>query len=197
MFSGATLGGTATLDPVSLTIHGGGTFAPGVPGTFMTVTGNLVLESAAIYMVTINGANSSGALVSVTATIDTGALVHGNPANTAIVGTKYTILTATGGVTGIFADPDVFFGRYEGVLSYDADDVFMTVQNGALVPLSANPPQNVLNVANAIDTAIQNGVTPPPGFQNLFSYTPAQLENALAQLLRASRRPMPGRARSS
>ena len=103
--------------------------------------------------------------------------------STAIVGTKYTILTATGGVTGIFADPDVFFGRYEGMLSYDADDVFMTVQNGALVPLlPPNPPQNVLNVANAIDTAIQNGVTPPPGFQNLFNYTPAQLENALAQL---------------
>ena len=33
-----------------------------------------------------------------------------------------------------------------------------------------------------IDTAIQSGVTPPPGFQNLFNYTPAQLQNALAQL---------------
>ena len=183
VFSSGTLAGTGTLDPVTLTIHGGGTFAPGVPGTFMTVTGNLVLQSAAIYMVTINGANTSGALVSGTTTIDTGALVHGNPASTAIVGTKYTILTATGGVTGIFADPDVFFGRYEGVLSYDAEDVFMTVQNGALVPLlPPNPPQNVLNVANAIDTAIQNGVTPPLGFQNLFSYSPQQLENALAGL---------------
>ena len=78
---------------------------------------------------------------------------------------------------------DLFFGRYEGMLSYDADDVFLTVQNGALVPLlPPNPPQNVLNVANAIDNAIQSGVTPPPGFQNLFNYTPAQLENALAQL---------------
>ena len=59
----------------------------------------------------------------------------------------------------------------------------LTVENGALVPLlPPSAPQNVLNVANAIDTAIQNGVTPPPGFQNLFNYTPAQLENALAQL---------------
>ena len=182
VFSGATLGGTGTLDP-NLTIHGGGTFAPGAPGTFMQITGSLTLQSAAIYMVTINGAATSGANVTGSAMVDAGALVKGNPTSTAVVGTKYTILTASTGVTGTFADTDVFFGRYEGVLSYDADDVFMTVQNGALVPLlPPNPPQNVLNVANAIDTAIQSGVTPPTGFQNLFNYSPAQLQNALAQL---------------
>ena len=68
-FRGATLGGTGTLDP-NLTIHPGGTFAPGVPGTFMQVTGSLTLQSAAFYMVTINGANVSGANVTGTATID-------------------------------------------------------------------------------------------------------------------------------
>ncbi len=187
VFSGATLGGTGTLDP-NLTIHGGGMFAPGVPGTFMTVTGSLTLQSAAIYMVTITGANASGALVNGTpgtATIVAGALVEANSASTAIVGTKYTILTATSGVSGQFNNGvnDFFFGRYKGILSYDTDDVFLTAQNGALVPLlPPNPPQNVLNVANAIDTAIQSGVTPPAGFQNLFNYTPAQLQNALAQL---------------
>jgi uncharacterized protein with beta-barrel porin domain len=187
VLSGATLGGTGTLDP-NLTIHSGGTFAPGVPGTFMTVTGSLTLQSAAIYMVTITGAASSGALVNGapgTATIDAGALVRVNSTSTPVVGTKYTILTATSGVNGQFNNgvDDFFFGRYEGILSYDTDDAFVTVQNGALVPLlPPNPPQNVLNVANAIDTAIQSGVTPPPGFQNLFDYTPAQLQNALAQL---------------
>ena len=202
VFSGATLGGTGTLDP-DLTIHGGGTFAPGVPGTFMTVTGSLTLQSAAIYMVTITGANSSGALVNGapgTATIDAGALVHVNSASTPVVGTKYTILTATSGVSGQFNNgvDDFFFGRYEGILSYRPNDVFVTVQNGALVPLlPPNPPQNVLNVANAIDTAIQSGVTPPPGFQNLFNYTPAQLQNALAQLEGQPAQPMPGRAPSS
>ncbi len=184
VFSGGTLAGSGTLDPVALTIHGGGTFAPGVPGTFMTVSGNLVLQSAAIYMVTINGANASGALVSGTATINSGALAAGNPlSSNAIIGNTYTIMTASSGVIGTFADPKFFFGRYEGVLSYDADDVFVTVENGALIPLlPPNPPQNVLNVANAIDTAIQSGVNPPPGFTNLFNYTPQQLENALAQL---------------
>ena len=55
VFSGATLGGTGTLDP-NLTIHGGGTFGPGTPGTLMQITGSLTLQSASIYMITINGA---------------------------------------------------------------------------------------------------------------------------------------------
>ena len=157
VFSGATLGGTGTLDP-NLTIHGGGTFAPGVPGTFMQVTGSLTLESASIYMITINGANTSGANVTGTAAIQAGALAEGSPASSnAVIGNTYTIMSATT-LTGVFADPKFFFGRYEGVLSYDYldGDVLLTVENGALVPLlPPGAPQNVLNVANAIDTAIQ------------------------------------------
>ena len=184
VYSGATLGGTGTLDP-NLTIHGGGTFAPGVPGTFMQVTGSLTLESASIYMITINGANTSGANVTGTAAIQAGALAEGSPASSnAVIGNTYTIMSATT-LTGVFADPKFFFGRYEGVLSYDYldGDVLLTVENGALTPLlPPGAPQNAVNVAHGIDTAIQNGVSPPPGFQNLFNYTPAQLENALAQL---------------
>ncbi len=133
VFSGATLGGTGTLDP-NLTIHGGGTFAPGVPGTFMQVTGSLTLESASIYMITINGANTSGANVTGTAAIQAGALAEGSPASSnAVIGNTYTIMSATT-LTGVFADPKFFFGRYEGVLSYDYldGDVLLTVENGAL-----------------------------------------------------------------
>jgi hypothetical protein len=168
-----------------MTIHSGGTFAPGVPGTFMQISGTLTLQSAAIYMVTINGANTSG--VNVTgapgsATIDSGALAKANTSSTPIIGTKYTILTATS-VSGTFADPTFFFGRYEGVLSYDANDVFLTVQNGSLLPLlPPGAPINVINIANGIDNAIANGAPIPAGFQNIFNFTPAQIVNALTQL---------------
>ena len=40
-----------------MTIHSGGTFAPGtpgVPGTSMTITGNLAFQSGAIYLVQLN-----------------------------------------------------------------------------------------------------------------------------------------------
>jgi outer membrane autotransporter protein len=180
VLSGATLGGTGTLDPLAVTIHAGGTFAPGVPGTFMNITGNLVLQSAAVYLVTINGANASGSAIAGTATV-AGAIAAGNAASTPIVGHTYTIMTAAGGVSGTFADPTFFFGAYEGVLSYGTTFVDLTVQNGALL-LPSGAPTNVVNVGNGINTAIQNGVAPPPGFQNLFNFTPAQIENALTQL---------------
>ena len=75
---------------------------------------------------------------------------------------------------GVLVDP---------VLSYDADDAYLTIQ-GVLFTLNvpANAPTNVQNVANAIDQFIIGGGTPPAGFQNLFNYTPAQLETALTQL---------------
>ena len=202
VLSGATFGGTATIDPVAVTIHGGGTFAPGTTTTKMTIAGSLTLQSAAIYMVTITGANSSGALVNGTpgtATIVAGALVRVNSASTPVVGTTYTILSATGGVSGQFNNgvDDIFFGRYEGILSYLTDEVDLTVQNGALVPLlPPNPPQNVLNVANAIDSAIQSGVTPPPD-SRICSTTRRRSFRTRWRSSRASPRLMPGRAPSS
>jgi uncharacterized protein with beta-barrel porin domain len=154
-----------------------------VPGTFMQVTGSLTLQAAAFYMVTINGANVSGANVTGTATIQTGALAEVNPASSnPIVGNTYTIMTATT-VNGVFADPIFFFGSHEGILSYGSTYVDLTVQYASLIPLlPPGAPQNVLNVANAIDNAILSGATPPSNFQNLFNFTPAQLEHALSQL---------------
>ena len=102
--------------------------------------------------------------------------------NTA-AGDSYTVLTASGGVGGAFVDPFFFFGKFEGVLNYDLDDVFLTVNLGSLTQLlPANAPVNVINVANDIDTVLQGGAPLPTQFQNLFNYTPQQLENALAQL---------------
>ena len=52
--SGGTLAGAGTLDPLTMTIHSGGTFSPGtpgVPGTSMTITGNLAFQSGALYVV--------------------------------------------------------------------------------------------------------------------------------------------------
>src|SRR5581483_12410361 len=58
--NGATLEGIAALT-TALTVSGGGIFAPGVPGTKMSITGSMTLQAASIYMVTITGANVSGA----------------------------------------------------------------------------------------------------------------------------------------
>ena len=178
-----TLFDSGSIAAAGVVVLTGGTFAPGTTSTKMTITGSLVLQSAAVYMVTLNATNASGANVSTFATITSGAVFAVGSASAPTVGTTFTVLTANTGVTGTFSDPTVVFGEYRGTLSYDADDVFLSVTYNSLTSLlPPNPPQNVLNVANGIENAIQNGVTPPAGFQNLFNYTPAQLENALTQL---------------
>jgi hypothetical protein len=180
VLSGATLGGTGTLGsiplPTAMTVHTGGTFAPGVPGTVMQVTGSLTLQSAAIYMVSIDGVNVSGANVTGTVSIasgSSGAVFKVAGGSTPVVNTDYLVLTASS-ITGTFSNSTVLFGGYEGRLDYShADEVFLDVSFGTIAPLlPPGAPQNVINVANAIDSAITGGATLPANFQTLFSYTP-------------------------
>ena len=79
-------------------------FAPGngTPGSFMTVTGNLAFQSGAHYLVQLNPATSSFTNVTGTATLG-GATVNASYANGSYVSKQYTILTATGGVSGTFS----------------------------------------------------------------------------------------------
>ena len=95
-----------------------------------------------------------------------------------------TVLTASTGVVGTFADPTLTFGNYFGTLLYpDPYDVLLSVRFNTFTPLlPPGAPQNVLNVAQGIDNAISGGVVPPTDFQNLFNFTPQQLQNALTQL---------------
>ena len=161
----------------------GGTLAPGLPNTpgTLSITGSLVFTSAAAYMITINGASASKTVVTGPATAG-GATVKVASGSQINFGQTYTILTATGGVSGTF-NPAVTFGALTGTLSYDADDVFLTFKSGSLAPLlPPGAPQNVINVANAIDNALAAGGTLPSGFSNLFNFTPQQLVGALTQL---------------
>jgi uncharacterized protein with beta-barrel porin domain len=188
VFSGGILAGTGTLDP-NLQIFSGGTLAPGPVGGIgtMTITGNLQFFAGSTYQVTIAPTSNSKTQDNGTATLG-GATVQVAPLAGTYGPHTYTILTDTGGTIGI---GNSFAGSVtstrgvlvDPVLSYDADDAYLTIQ-GVLFTLNvpANAPTNVQNVANAIDQFIIGGGTPPAGFQNLFNYTPAQLETALTQL---------------
>src|SRR5215472_3842794 len=135
-------------------------------------------------MVTLTKASTNaGANVSGAVTIGSGVTFTVASGSTAAA-TTYTVLVAGGGLTGAFANQTVTIGVAEkGTLSYVGNDVDLTVKYTSLQPLlPANAPANVLSVANTIDTAIQNGVTPPAGFTNLFNLSPAQLQYGLSQL---------------
>jgi hypothetical protein len=95
--SRAVLSGIGTVGTTQ--IKAGGTFAPGngTAGSSMTVTGNLAFQSGAIYLVQIDPATSSTAVVSGTATLG-GATVQAAFASGGYIEKRYTILTASTGI---------------------------------------------------------------------------------------------------
>jgi uncharacterized protein with beta-barrel porin domain len=122
--SGGTFTGTGTVTNLAVS---GGTFAPGTgtPGTFMTVTGNLALQSGAMYLVTLNPTTSTTTNVGGTASLNgTAAAVYfaGN-----YISKKYTILTAAGGVTGTFGSlvNSNVPANFTSTLSYDANHAYI------------------------------------------------------------------------
>jgi hypothetical protein len=180
---GGTLAGTGTLNAVN--VNAGGTLAPGVPGSpggTLNIQGNLVLSTAASYLVNISPSAASRALVTGTATV-AGAAQVAVQAGFYAAGTKFTILTANGGVSGTFSSLTTSNGL-DVSLSYDADDVFLTVlqSNSLLAQLPPTAPTNIRNVAAAIDGAVAGGATLPAALGSLYGLPAQTLQNDLNQL---------------
>ena len=95
--SGGTLSGDGTVDPPAVTILSGGTFAPGlpgVPGTSMTIAGNLAFQSGALYVVQLNSSASTFANVTGTASLGGNVLAMFTPGTNPLK--QYTILQSAG-----------------------------------------------------------------------------------------------------
>ncbi len=100
--SGATLGGVGTI--ASLAVATGGTVAPGnSPGT-LAVTGNFTQASGSTYLAETTAAGLSDRIVvGGTATLANGAVLNVTRDGGAYtVGSRYTLLTANGGITGTY-----------------------------------------------------------------------------------------------
>ncbi len=147
--AGGTLAGTGT---VGNTLVSGGVFAPGAgtPGSSMTVTGTLGFNAAATYAVNLNPTTSSFATVSGVATLG-GATVNAIFAPGSYIAKQYTILTATGGVTGTFnstvSDSNLPANLHTG-LSYDANHAYLDLNLNFAIPGGLNGNQQA--VGNAL-----------------------------------------------
>jgi uncharacterized protein with beta-barrel porin domain len=147
IISSGALTGIGTVGGIQT--NAGGTFAPGngTPGSTMTVMGSLAFASGAIYLVQINPTTASFATVHGTATLG-GAMVNANFASGTYVAKQYTILTATGNVSGTFGGVVNSGGLTPGfttTLSYDAKDVFLNVVMNAASNAANNNQQAVGN----------------------------------------------------
>ena len=124
--SGGTIGGTGTIG--GGLVSNGGTLAPGNSIGTLTVSGNFS-QTGGVYQVEANAAGQSDRVnVGGTATVSGGATVAVQ-AQPGAYGrsTTYTILRANGGVSGTYSGVSSNFAFLTPSLSYDANDVFLTL----------------------------------------------------------------------
>ena len=182
--AGGILSGTGTIDPLVVAINNGAIFAPGngTPGTSTAIVGNLAFASGAIYLVQLNPSTASFATVTGSATLG-GATVNANFASGSYVSKQYTILTATGGISGTFGaltNTNLPQGASDS-LSYNADNVFLNLKAGFTNFTGLNVNQQ--NVANALTNFFNATGGIPAAF---FGLSPSGLTQVSGELATGS-----------
>lgn len=118
----------------------------------MRVGGNLTVAAGATYQVQVEGPGADQMQAGGTATLSGGTVAASLIGYNPVLGHAYPIVTATGGVTGTFAAAtadNLPFIR--PVLSYDANDVFLTLARSGVPYAGVATSPNQTAVANAID----------------------------------------------
>ncbi|HMK78446.1 MAG TPA: autotransporter domain-containing protein, partial [Xanthobacteraceae bacterium] len=165
-------------------VKAGGTLAPGDAIGMLTINGNLVLGAGAIFQVQVAPAVADRTNVTGTANIAGSTLSLLPTGGTYTVNTKYTLLFASGGLTGSFASVSVagaFGAGLRPSISFDANDVFLTLAPELITPMLMNGTRNELSVAGAIDTTTLSGQSPAL-FQSVLNLPAVQLNRALDAL---------------
>lgn len=129
--NGGTLGGSGTLTG-TLAVNAGGTIAPGNSIGTLNVAGNITQAAGSVYQVELTSTGMSDLIHATgTATIADGAELNILKTDAAhyVVGTRYTVLQADGGVTGAYTltnsgSHSAFLGL---VGAYDATHAYLDV----------------------------------------------------------------------
>lgn len=157
--NGGYLGGTGTVG--GLVVNSGGTVAPGSSIGTLNVNGNVAFNAGSTFQVEINAAGQSDRIAATGTAALNGGTVQIVPLGAGfIANTQYTILTATGGVSGSFANLTTSGSPLvSGQLSYDVNNVYFILQQiGGFGTLSGLSP-NQAAVAGALDQAQLGGAS--------------------------------------
>ncbi|MBI3705985.1 MAG: hypothetical protein HY244_19510, partial [Rhizobiales bacterium] len=178
--AGGLLTGIGALG--NTTFNAGATFTRNAGETFR-FNGNLNLNAGSMLSLFVTPTTAPLVTVTGAATLAGGVTVSLN--QRLIAAASYRIIDAAA-LSGMFSGATVI-GNFatNPTFTYDLvnGDVFLNLGPGLLTPiLPAGANSNVMNVANAIDTAILGGAPLPAGFGNVFNLTGANLTNALAQI---------------
>ncbi|WP_026606988.1 autotransporter domain-containing protein [Methylocapsa acidiphila] len=150
--NGASLMGSGTIG--GLNVVAGGTVAPGNASIGTLNAAGVAFLSGSTYQVEANAAGQADKIAATGAATLTGGAVqvlaeNGNYGST----TKYTILTAAGGVTGEFASVVSDLAFLTPKLSYDANDVFLTLSRNTTYFTNVAQTRNQRAVAAALDAS--------------------------------------------
>ncbi|HYD04977.1 MAG TPA: autotransporter domain-containing protein, partial [Reyranella sp.] len=152
--SGGDLGGVGTITGA---VGNGGTISPGNSIGTLNIVGSYTHTAGATYQVEVSAAGQSD-LINVTGAPGTAALNGGTVQVVAAPGsyartTTYTILSATGGVTGTFAGVTSNFAFLTPSLAYDANNVFLSLLLTSSAFASGAQTPNQFAVGTALDAA--------------------------------------------
>ncbi len=149
------LGGNGTITG---SIVNNGTIAPGNSIGTITLSGSYTQAAGSTYQVEVNSAGASDRInvtgAPGTATINGGTVQVIAASGTYGRTTTYTILNATGGVTGTFAGVTSNFAFLTPSLTYDVDDVFLTLTLSGFTFNRLTPNQRA--VGAVLDQAFAN-----------------------------------------
>ncbi|MEG3349444.1 autotransporter domain-containing protein [Novacetimonas sp. GS1] len=152
--AGTTLAGTGTVG--TTTISSGGTLSPGNDGDPMgtlTVQGNLTMAAGSNYVVNLSE-DGGHDLVSVQgkATLEGGTVRSITADGSWNTNVRYTILSATDGVSGKFASVTSNLAFLNPILTYSADDVYLLLGRNTVSFASVGDTRNERAVGGAMDS---------------------------------------------
>jgi autotransporter-associated beta strand protein len=151
-----TLSGSGTMGG-DVSNAAGGTVAPGNSIGTLSIAGNYTHMAGSTYATEVAG-NGQSDLINVggTATLQGGTVyVYAQPGLTYAPSTTYRIVNAAGGLNGTFASVNELYPFLLSSLSYDADNVYLTLQVGGFAAAAATTTQAAVgavldaNVTNA------------------------------------------------
>jgi autotransporter-associated beta strand protein len=133
-----------------------GVMAPGNSIGTINVAGNFVNAANGTYLAEVVGQGQSDRI-----TVGGSALLQGGTVVVSVLpglafapSTRYTLLSAAGGLSGTFGSVNELYPFLQSSLSYDANDAYLTLQVGGFAAVAQNPLQYA--VGSVLDASAPN-----------------------------------------
>ena len=179
--AGGGLAGSGIIDPPAVTIASGGILAPGrpgVPGSSLTIIGDLLLQPGSNY-VSLVGANAASA-TQISGTASLAGTITTSFASAPLL-RHYTLLTSSG-LNGTTFDNFTTVGLSQSLsaaITYGGGDVFLNLTSN--MAATANLAGNQRNLAATLDSSFNSGQLPQT-FASVYALNGGNLANGLSTL---------------